>query len=109
MTNLSNRTLTIKRGDQFCTMVIFKNADHSFGESGKSPEKHKLVIIDKWKHEPSFVLNLGKLILRYVIPVIPLLYLIYDSFSNELNIAKVALFVAVSTLLFQIIDKAISD
>ena len=105
MTNLSNRTLLLKRGQPFCTMIILENTDESFGECRKHPDTHKARLIKEWKKDEESLLNFMQrtfIIAFLYVPSICLLYiLVFFPLTVQL---MVPIFVAFSATLAHVIS-----
>jgi len=54
ITNTTSRTLELKVGERFCTLVVFRNAVPSTRPCGKSQEAHEAVLVDYWKRSVSW-------------------------------------------------------
>lgn len=105
--NLSNRKITLKRRQSFCTMILFKNESPATRECRKHPDTHITSLLKDWKlieKRPRRMIYF--LILKTLIPAIPLiLLLVYYLGRRGLARVEVALFVAISSFLFTILDK----
>lgn len=106
ITNYSKRTIVLKRKARFCTMILFKNESPATKECEKHPDSHITNLIDEWKgleRRPKKVIYFW--ILKILIPLIPLIWLLYNYLSGEVSPTEVALFVAISSFTFVILDK----
>lgn len=113
-TNHSNRKVTLKRKQPFCTMILFKNESRATKECGKHPDTHVTSLIREWKlieRIPRRMIYFW--ILKISIPAIPLVLLLINYLSRGaptaetrgVSSAEVALFVAFSSSLFVILDR----
>ena len=108
VTNLSQRRIVLKRKQPFCTMILFKNETPATKECGKHPDRHITKLIKKWgiiEKKRRRILTFW--ILKIFFPAIPLIWLFMNYLIKGVTGAEVALFVAISSFLFVILDKAL--
>jgi len=105
LTNHSKRSVTLKREQPFCTVVFFKNEKPATQICEKDPNKHITFLLEDWSLPPK---RIGKKLLFNILKIsgllIPLLYLLYLYLSVGVNEGEVALFVAISSSLFVILN-----
>lgn len=109
VTNNSKRKMILKREQPFCTMILFKNESAARRECGKHPDAHITSLIRDWKligKTPRKVIYVW--IIKILIPAIPLIWLLVNHLRIGVSSAEVALFVAVSSFLFIILDKILA-
>ncbi len=101
VTNLSKRNIKLKRKQAFCTMIIMENVEPSSLSCNKSSDGHFLHVYEEWKKEE----NIWILYIKYLIPALPIFYLILKSVFFTVTEVEVAIGLAISSLIFAIIEK----
>ncbi len=104
--NLANRKIKLQRKQKLCTMILFKNEDKASGECGKHPSTHITNLIQNWRaigrRPKRFLYHWG---VKILLPVTPLVYLVIKYITLGISAVEVALFVAISSFLFTVLDK----
>lgn len=105
ITNHSKRKVSLKRKQPFCTIIFFKNEQPAVKPCEKDPGEHISFLVENWKL-PQSRIRIKRLytFLNLFIPAIPLLYLLYRYVFASITEAEVGVFVAVSSMLFLILN-----
>ena len=105
LTNHSNRKVTLERNQPFCTVIFLKNEEPALKDCEKDPDKHITFLVEDWKLPPKQIRKkILVWVLRVALPLAPLIYLLYRYFFAGVTEAEVAIFVALSSFLYLILD-----
>lgn len=102
--NYTARKIILKRGQPFCTLIIFKNEHPATKDCEKTPEKHEISLRDAWRRGGKIwrIKQMRKILfgLKILVPAVPLIWLLHKYFTIGVSGTDVVLFTAISTFLF---------
>jgi len=111
ITNHSKRKIILRRGQPLCTMILFKNEFPATKPCEKDPHKHLTILRESWEsiRKTTRKVLCFKLLLKIFIPLSPLIWLFYRYTTATITEAEAVLFVALSSVLYWIIDSTIGE
>ena len=104
LTNHSNRKVRLRRKQPFCTVIFLKNEEPASKDCEKDPDKHITFLVEDWKLLPQQIKKkIFFRVMRIVLPIIPLIYLLYRYIFASVTEAEVGIFVAISSFLLMLL------